>query len=134
MPRSFTATTITLTPKTDSPQTWSDFKPISLCNVTNKILSKLLYNKMSALLPSMISPSQSGFVPGRLIGDNILLAQELTHSIDQRFMNLIKHAVENCWFIVLVNEDTTGSSNTHNDLDKMTSSFSLTLKKQDSSD
>ncbi|KAK4386358.1 hypothetical protein Sango_2506400 [Sesamum angolense] len=85
MPRSFTATTITLIPKTDSPQTWSDFKPISLCNVTNKILSKLLYNKMSALLPSMISPSQSGFVPGRLIGDNILLAQELTHSIDQRY-------------------------------------------------
>ncbi|KAL0311141.1 UNVERIFIED_CONTAM: hypothetical protein Sangu_2408800 [Sesamum angustifolium] len=83
--RSFTTTTITLIPKTDSPQTWSDFKPISLCNVTNKILSKHMYNKISALLPSMISPSQSSFVPGRLIGDNILLAQELTHSIDQRY-------------------------------------------------
>ncbi|KAL0386457.1 UNVERIFIED_CONTAM: LINE-1 reverse transcriptase [Sesamum latifolium] len=43
MPRSFTATTIVLIPKVDSPQTWNDFRPISLCNVTNKILSKLLY-------------------------------------------------------------------------------------------
>ncbi|KAL0301778.1 UNVERIFIED_CONTAM: hypothetical protein Sradi_6454600 [Sesamum radiatum] len=60
--------------KTDSPQTWSDFKPISLCNVINKIMTKLLYNKMAHLLPTLISPSQSGFVPGRLIGDNILMA------------------------------------------------------------
>ncbi|KAL0453011.1 UNVERIFIED_CONTAM: hypothetical protein Slati_1279200 [Sesamum latifolium] len=47
MPRNFKATTIVLIPKVDSPQTWNDFKPISLCNVTNKILSKLLYKKLS---------------------------------------------------------------------------------------
>ncbi|KAL0315405.1 UNVERIFIED_CONTAM: hypothetical protein Sradi_5418700 [Sesamum radiatum] len=85
MPRSLTATTITLIPKIDSPQTWSDFRPISLCNVTNKILSKTSIQQMAALLPSLISPSQSGFVPGKLIEDNIFLVQELTHSIDQRY-------------------------------------------------
>ncbi|KAL0386379.1 UNVERIFIED_CONTAM: hypothetical protein Slati_4560000 [Sesamum latifolium] len=72
MPRSFTATTIVLIPKVDSPQTWNDFRPISLCNVTNKILSKLLYRRISQALPELISPSQSGFVPGRLISDNPL--------------------------------------------------------------
>ncbi|KAL2253120.1 UNVERIFIED_CONTAM: hypothetical protein Sindi_0106700 [Sesamum indicum] len=74
MPRSFSATSIILIPKNESPQSWSEFRPISLCNVTNKILSKLLYTKISQALPDLISPSQSGFVPGRLIADNILLA------------------------------------------------------------
>ncbi|KAL0347898.1 UNVERIFIED_CONTAM: hypothetical protein Sangu_1017600 [Sesamum angustifolium] len=84
MPRSFTATSIILIPKNDSPQSWFELRPISLCNVTNKILSKLLYNKISQALPDLISPSQSGFVPGRLIADNILLAQEMTHHLDMR--------------------------------------------------
>ncbi|KAL0439633.1 UNVERIFIED_CONTAM: hypothetical protein Slati_2446300 [Sesamum latifolium] len=63
MPRSFTATIIVLISKVDSPQTWNDFRPISLCNFTNKILSKLLYRKISQALPELISPSQSSFVP-----------------------------------------------------------------------
>ncbi|KAL0405921.1 UNVERIFIED_CONTAM: hypothetical protein Slati_3906000 [Sesamum latifolium] len=85
MPRSFTATTIVLILKADSPQTWNDFRPIFLCNVTNKILSKLLYNKLAQTLPNLISPSQSGFVPGRLIGDNILMAQEMIQHLDLRY-------------------------------------------------
>ncbi|KAL0322230.1 UNVERIFIED_CONTAM: LINE-1 reverse transcriptase [Sesamum calycinum] len=74
MPRSFIATTITLIPKTESPQAWTDFRSISLCNVTNKIFTKLLYNRLVVFLPTLISPSQSRFVLGRLIGDNILIA------------------------------------------------------------
>ncbi|KAL0297913.1 UNVERIFIED_CONTAM: hypothetical protein Scaly_3079300 [Sesamum calycinum] len=139
MPRSFTATSISLIPKNDSPQSWSEFRPISLCNVTNKILAKLLYTKISQALPDLISPSKSGFVPCRLIADNILLAQEMTHHLDMRhrkgnlilkldmskaydrvkwkflyailekmgfparFIALIRHAIEHCWFTILVN-------------------------------
>ncbi|KAL0446436.1 UNVERIFIED_CONTAM: hypothetical protein Slati_1771500 [Sesamum latifolium] len=84
MPKSFTATSITLIPKVNSSQTWADYRPISLCNVSNKILSKLLYTKLAQALPHLISPSQSGFVPGRLISDNILLAQEMIHQLDLR--------------------------------------------------
>ncbi|KAL0324687.1 UNVERIFIED_CONTAM: hypothetical protein Scaly_2435800 [Sesamum calycinum] len=83
MPRNFTATSIILIPKNDSSQSWSEFRPISLCNVINKILSKLLYTKIFQVVPDLISPSQSGFVLGRLIADNIL-AQEITHHIDMR--------------------------------------------------
>ncbi|KAL0300009.1 UNVERIFIED_CONTAM: hypothetical protein Scaly_3063100 [Sesamum calycinum] len=87
MSRSFKATTIVLIPKVESPQTWSDFRPISLCNVTNKILSKLLYKKLSLSLLNLISPSQSGFITGRLISDNILMAQEMIHHLDLRYKN-----------------------------------------------
>ncbi|KAL0451302.1 UNVERIFIED_CONTAM: hypothetical protein Slati_1108300 [Sesamum latifolium] len=74
-------------PKVDSPQTCNDFPPISLCNVTNKILSKLLSRKISQVIPDLISPSQSDFVPGRLISDNILMAQEMIHHMDLRYKN-----------------------------------------------
>lgn len=71
--QSFTSTMITLVPKVEEAQAWTDFRPISLCNVTNKIISKLLYSRMSTVVGRLISPSQSGFVPGRMITDNILL-------------------------------------------------------------
>ncbi|KAL0433843.1 UNVERIFIED_CONTAM: hypothetical protein Slati_2718600 [Sesamum latifolium] len=80
-PKNFTTTTIVLIPKTEAPATWKDFRPISLCNVTGKILSKIVNNQMASLLPKIISPLQSGFVQGRMISDNILLAQELSHCL-----------------------------------------------------
>ncbi|KAL0304664.1 UNVERIFIED_CONTAM: putative ribonuclease H protein [Sesamum calycinum] len=82
MPKGFTATTISLIPKTASPTCWSEYRPISLCNVTNKICTKLMTIRLGHVLPKVISLSQSGFVPGRLLSDNVLLAQELIHSIE----------------------------------------------------
>ncbi|KAL2247935.1 UNVERIFIED_CONTAM: putative mitochondrial protein, partial [Sesamum indicum] len=84
MPKSFTATTISLIPKTASPVSWSEYRPISLCNVTNKICTKLMSIRLGHVLPKVLSPSQSGFVPGRLLSDNVLLAQELVHSLESR--------------------------------------------------
>lgn len=81
MPRSYTATTIISLPKKPNPATWSDFQPISLCNVTNKIITKLLTARLAPILPRILSPNQSGFVKGRLLSDNVLLAQELIHDL-----------------------------------------------------
>lgn len=67
-------TNICLIPKTERPTRMKEMRPISLCNVGYKIISKLLCQRLKACLPLLISETQSAFVPGRLISDNILIA------------------------------------------------------------
>lgn len=68
-------------PKVDSPCSVTDFRPISLCNVIRKLISKILANRLKVILPEIISPSQNAFITGRLIFDNIIVAYEIMHSI-----------------------------------------------------
>jgi hypothetical protein len=78
-PSQFNHTHICLIPKIPNPISASDYRPISLCNVTLKIVTKTVANRLKSILPELISPNQSAFVQGRLITDNTIIAHEIFH-------------------------------------------------------
>eukprot|EP00253_Pinus_taeda_P026591 PITA_26591 len=82
--KSLNSTFIALVPKVEEANTPEKFRPIALCNVIYKIISKVIANKLKVILPGIISQEQSGYVEGRQILDNILLAQEMIHSLHSR--------------------------------------------------
>jgi hypothetical protein len=57
-----------------------------------KIASKVLSNWLKLILPDFVSLNQSAFVPGRLIIDNVLLAYELTHYMQNKRKGLDEYA------------------------------------------
>ncbi|KAL9670481.1 hypothetical protein QQ045_008034 [Rhodiola kirilowii] len=77
-------TLIVLVPKVKKVEMVEDLRPISLCNVAMKLITKVLANRLKWVLPEIISQSQSAFIGGRLITDNILIAHELSHSMKCR--------------------------------------------------
>lgn len=74
-------TLVVLIPKITHSETLKQFKPISLCNVIYKIITKIIANRLKRFMPSLVAPQQCSFVPGRHSSDNIVVAQEVFHSM-----------------------------------------------------
>ncbi|CAN0916841.1 LINE-1 retrotransposable element ORF2 protein [Linum grandiflorum] len=80
------STLLTLIPKKAIPTSMMDFRPISLCNVAYKTLTKCVANRIKGLMCGLTHPSQTSFVPGRHITDNILILQEVVHSMNSDYV------------------------------------------------
>lgn len=62
--RKINYTHVTLISKVKEATKMSQFCPISLCNVLYKIMVKVLANILKVILPKIISPTHSAFIPG----------------------------------------------------------------------
>lgn len=62
MSKQINATILCLIPKCDQPISVTQFGPIACCNVLYKIISKMLCNRLSGVLPNVIDKGQSAFV------------------------------------------------------------------------
>nr|GFA48284.1 RNA-directed DNA polymerase, eukaryota, reverse transcriptase zinc-binding domain protein [Tanacetum cinerariifolium] len=68
---------ITLIPKVSNPLFIKDYRPISLIGLHYKIVAKILSNRLSKVIDSIISPEQSAFISGRQILDGPLILNEI---------------------------------------------------------
>ena len=84
IPEYLNETLICLIPKCQSLESLCNYRPISLCNSIYKVVSKIIVARLRPFLNKIISPVQAAFVPGRKGLDNIIIAQELIHSIDKK--------------------------------------------------
>jgi hypothetical protein len=71
---------LVLIPKEKGAISFDRFQPISLCNTSYKILTKIIANRIKTILPIIIPENQGGFIKGKHIVDNIILVQEALHS------------------------------------------------------
>ena len=77
-------TNIILIPKTVHPSKMTECRPISLCNVAYKLISKTLANRLKAILIIVITENQSAFTLNRLITNNVLVTFELMHYLNHK--------------------------------------------------
>lgn len=63
------------------PSKIAEYRPISLCNVLYKFITKCITMRLKCLMPDLISLCQASFITGRSTQDNIFVMQEILHSL-----------------------------------------------------
>lgn len=81
------STFITLIPKSTGASHVGDYRPISLCNVIYKTITKIMANRLKLVINDVIGIEQGAFIHGREISDNILLAHELVKHYDRKWIS-----------------------------------------------
>lgn len=80
--------TISMLPKPQKDDSWSNYRPIPLLNLDIKLLAKILATWLNLIIGSLIHKDQVGFIPTRQAGDNIRRATLLAHITRTRNIQL----------------------------------------------
>lgn len=83
-PEKLNETFLVLIPKVENPQIVTQLRPIGLCNVAYKTITKMIVNRLKPILSKLVAPTQSSFVPGRQISNNIIIVQEILHTMRRK--------------------------------------------------
>ena len=58
--------------------------PYSWNYSNNMVITKTLMNRLKEIMPSLVAPNQRSFVPNRQIIDNVIIYQEILHSMRKK--------------------------------------------------
>ena len=81
MPNHLNETLITLILKFPRVDNLGSFRPISSCNTIYKVVTKMIVKRLRPYLLNLTFPLQTPFVLGRMEVDNMIIAQELIHTM-----------------------------------------------------
>ena len=84
IPDNLNTTYLTLIPKLDRPVSFGDYRPIALCNLLYKLITKIIAERLKPSLKRAISAEQFGFIPNRQILDAFWIVQEVLHSVKHK--------------------------------------------------
>jgi hypothetical protein len=76
--------TIILLPKSREAAIIQQYKHICLLNVSFKIFTKVTTNRISQVATSVISPTQTTFLPGRNIMEGVIVLHETIHEMHRK--------------------------------------------------
>lgn len=85
IPPGWNTSILCLIPKSSDADSLAQFRPISLCNVLTKGIYKVLANHLRPLMTKLTGQCQSSFIPRRSTSNNIMIAQEVIHSLHRRW-------------------------------------------------
>ncbi|GKV40167.1 hypothetical protein SLEP1_g47835 [Rubroshorea leprosula] len=84
MTSSWNSSLLALIPKVNKPESVSQFRPIGLCNISYKIVTKIIVLRLKPIMDSLVSPMQASFIPGRNGVDNVTLLREFIYSFSRK--------------------------------------------------
>lgn len=73
-------TKLVLIPKRDDPTRVEHYRPVSICNVIYKTISKIIACRLKPFMGECVAKAQTAFVPRRDISDNVIILWEVLHS------------------------------------------------------
>jgi Reverse transcriptase (RNA-dependent DNA polymerase) len=83
-PKEWNACHIVLLPKSDQANTTKDFRPISVGNTLYRLLTKIITDRLLPYMSKIISNTETTFIKGRSIADNVIHMKEIIHSFYER--------------------------------------------------